>query len=168
VECTKVIYSQPLNINLKQNNMLDDIDLQIIRSLQQNGRTKRNELADKIGLSIPSVSERMKKLEDNKIIEGYYAKVNRQAFGLDILAFILVVMDSSKHYKDLIRHVEKHPHILECHSVLGEGSHLLKVVVKNTDALEKLLSEIQTWPGVTSTKTTYVLSTLKETTAINL
>jgi Lrp/AsnC family leucine-responsive transcriptional regulator len=148
--------------------MLDDLDLKLLRSLQQNGRTKRNELAEQVGLSVPSVSERLKKLEDNKIIEGYFAKINRQAFGYDILAFILVMMDSSKHYKDLIKHVEKNPNILECYSVLGEGSHLLKVTVKNTEALEKLLSEIQTWLGVTSTKTTYVLSTLKETTEINI
>jgi len=148
--------------------MLDDLDIQILKTLQLNGRTKRNELAEKVGLSVPSVSDRLKKLEDNKIIEGYYTKVNKQAFGLDIQAFILVIMDSSKHYKDLIKHVEKHPNILECHSVLGEGSHLLKVVVKNTEALEKLLSEIQTWPGVHGTKTTYVLSTIKETTAINI
>jgi len=148
--------------------MLDDPDLKILRTLQQNGRTKRNELAELVGLSVPSVSERLKKLEENQVIEGYYTKVNRQAFGYDILAFILVVMDSSKHYKDLIKHVEKHPNILECYSVLGEGSHLLKVTVKNTESLEKLLSEIQTWLGVTSTKTTYVLSTIKETTSINI
>jgi Lrp/AsnC family leucine-responsive transcriptional regulator len=148
--------------------MLDDLDLKILRTLQRNGRTKRNELAEQVGLSVPSVSERLKKLEDNRIIEGYYTKVNRQAFGYDILAFILIVMDSSKHYKDLIKHVEKHPNILECYSVLGEGSHLIKVAVKNTESLEKLLSEIQTWLGVTSTKTTYVLSTIKETTAINI
>ncbi len=125
--------------------MLDDLDIKILKTLQINGRTKRNELAEQVGLSIPSVSERLKKLEDNKIIEGYFTKVNKQAFGLDIMAFILVIMDSSKHYKDLIKHVDKHPNILECHSVLGEGSHLLKVLVKNTEALEKLLSEIQTW-----------------------
>ena len=148
--------------------MLDDLDLKILTTLQQNGRTKRNELAEQVGLSVPSVSERLKKLEDNKIIEGYYTKVNKQAFGYDILAFILVMMDSSKHYKDLIKHVDKHPHILECHSVLGEGSHLLKVLVKNTESLEKLLSEVQTWPGVTGTKTTFVLSTIKETTSINI
>lgn len=148
--------------------MLDDLDLKILTALQQNGRTKRNEIAEMVGLSVPSISERLKKLEDNKIIEGYYTKLKRQAFGYDILAFILVMMDSSKHYKDLIKHVDKHPNILECHSVLGEGSHLLKVLVKNTESLEKLLSEVQTWTGVTGTKTTYVLSTLKETTAINI
>jgi len=148
--------------------MIDDLDIQILKSLQLNGRTKRNELAEKVGLSVPSVSERMKKLEDNKIIEGYYTKVNKQAFGLDIQAFILVIMDSSKHYKDLIKNVDKNLNILECHSVLGEGSHLMKVVVKNTESLEKILSEIQTWPGVHGTKTTFVLSTVKETTSINI
>ena len=51
--------------------MLDELDLKILRTLQQNGRTKRNELADQVQLSVPSVSERLKKLEDNKIIEGY-------------------------------------------------------------------------------------------------
>lgn len=148
--------------------MIDDLDIQLLKTLQENGRTKRNQLAEEVKLSIPSVSERLKKLEDNNVIEGYYTKVNRKAFGLDILAFIYVMMDSSKHYNELIKKAEKNPQILECHSVLGEGSHLMKVVVKNTEALEKLLSEIQSWPGVTSTKTTYVLSTVKETTSINI
>ncbi|MCZ6703167.1 MAG: Lrp/AsnC family transcriptional regulator [Ignavibacteria bacterium] len=148
--------------------MLDDIDIKILKTLQEKGRTKRNQLAAKVGLSVPSVSERLNKLEEHGIIEGYYAKVNKQSFGLDIMAYIHVVMDSSKNYKSLISNVEKMPQILECHSVLGEGSHLLKVVVRNTQALEKLLSEIQTWTGVTATKTTFVLSTIKETTAINI
>jgi len=148
--------------------MLDDIDKKLLQVLQKKGRTKRNELAKMVGLSVPSISERLKKLEENEIIEGYFAKVKRHVFGLDILAFIYVIMESSKHYKDLIKKVEKHRQILECHSVLGEGSHLLKVLVRNTEALEKLLSEIQAWPGVTSTKTTYVLSSIKETTEISI
>ncbi len=148
--------------------MLDDLDNKLLQLLQQQGRTKRNELAEEINLSVPAVSERLKKLEDHGIIEGYYAKVNRKAYGLDILAFIYVIMESSQHYEDLIKNVEHHRQILECHSVLGDGSHLLKVLVRNTEALEKLLSEIQSWPGVISTKTTYVLSTIKEITVINI
>lgn len=148
--------------------MLDDIDLQILRALQKSGRTKRNELAEEVNLSIPSVSERLNKLEERKVIEGYYAKLNRKAFNYDIMAFILVMMDSSKHYKVLISKVEKMPEILECHAVLGEGSHLLKALVKNTEALERVLSEIQSWQGVLGTKTTYVLSTVKETFEINV
>ena len=148
--------------------MLDETDLQILRTLQKRGRTKRNELAEEVKLSIPSVSERLNKLEDKKIIESYYAKLNRKAFSYDIMAFILVMMDSSKHYKNLISNVEKMPEILERHAVLGEGSHLLKALVKNTEALEKVLSVIQSWQGVMGTKTTYVLSTVKETFEINV
>lgn len=148
--------------------MLDDIDIKILKHLQQKGRTKRNQLAELVGLSVPSVSERLNKLEEKGIIEGYYAKLNRKAFGLDILAFIHVIMDSSKYYNELISHIEEMAQILECHSVLGEGSHMLKVLVRNTESLEKLLSVIQTWRGVTATKTTFVLSTIKETTAINI
>ena len=148
--------------------MLDDLDIKVLKILQKQGRTKRNELAEAVGLSIPAVSERLNKLEEKKVIEGYFAKLNRNAFGYDIMAYILVIMDSSKHYKSLISHVEKLPQILECHSVLGEGSHLLKAISKNTEALEKLLSEIQAWPGVTATKTIFVLSTIKETTEIDI
>src|SRR5690554_2615839 len=148
--------------------MLDDLDIKMLNILQANARTKRNQLAEAVGLSIPSVSERLNKLEENGVIEGFYTKLNKKIFGYDRMAFILVMMDSSKHYKTLITHVEKKPEILECHSVLGEGSHMLKALVKNTEALEKLLSEIQAWPGVVSTKTTFVLSTLKDTTTINI
>ena len=148
--------------------MLDDLDITILKKLQENGRTKRNELADAIGLSIPSLSERLKKLEDNGVIEGYYTKVSRHAFGYDIMAFVTVLMESSRNYEKFFEHVKKTPEILECHAILGEGSHLLKVTVKETKNLESLLSKIQSWPGVTKTTTSFVLSSIKETTSLNL
>lgn len=148
--------------------MLDDMDLKILRTLQRSGRTKRNVMAEQVGLSVPSVSERMHKLEEKKVIEGYYAKLNRKAFGFDVMAFIVVVMESSKHYKNFIASVEKLPQVLECHSVLGEGSHMLKAVAKNSEALENLLAQIQSWPGVTRTITSFVLSTIKETSELDI
>jgi len=148
--------------------MIDAIDNKILNILQLNGRTKRNHIAEEVGLSLPSVSERLKKLEETGIIRGYFAHLNKKAFGYDIMAYILVVMESSKHYKTLISKVEQIQEILECHSVLGEGSHLLKAVTKNTESLERLLGEIQSWPGVISTKTIFVLSTIKETTVLNI
>lgn len=148
--------------------MLDNIDIKVLRILQKKGRAKRSLLAEEVGLSLPSVSERLNKLEEKGIIKGYYTKLNRISFGYDIMAFIFVTMDSSKHYKSLITHIEKIPQIIECHSVLGEGSHILKVIAKNTETLEKLLSKIQSWAGVVSTKTTLILSTIKETTDIDI
>ncbi len=148
--------------------MLDTIDKKILNMLQENGRTKRNVLAEAVGLSLPSLSERLKKLEERGIIEGYYTKINRKTFGLDLMAFITVIMESSINYKELSEHVKETPEILECHAVLGEGSHILKVLVSNTEALEKLLSKIQSWPGVRRTLSSFVLSTIKETTKINI
>ena len=148
--------------------MLDDLDIKILDLLQKNARTKRNEIAEKIGLSLPSVSERLHKLEEKGIIQGYFAKVNRKSFGYDILAYVFVTMESSKHYKSFINKIEKIPEVIECHSVLGEGSHLLKIIAKNSESLEKLLGDIQSWPGVISTKTTFILSTIKETTEISI
>jgi len=115
--------------------MLDDLDIKILNILQENGRTKRSQIADEISMSIPSVSERLHKMEERDIIQGYFAKVNRKKFGYDIMVFILINMESSKHFKTLISKVEKIPEILECHSILGDASHILKVIVKNSYSL---------------------------------
>ena len=148
--------------------MIDDIDIKILNILQHSGRTKRSQIAEEVGMTMPSVSERLNKLEERGFIEGYYTKLNKKKFGYDIMAFIYVLIDSSKHYKNFISRVEKNPQIIECHSVLGEGSHILKAVVYDTDSLEKLLAEIQSWPGVTGTRTSFVLSTIKETTVLQI
>lgn len=148
--------------------MLDAIDIKILNILQNEGRTKRNVIAEEVKLSLPSLSERLKKLEEKGIIEGYYAKVNRKPFGYDLMAFITVFMKSSKKFEELSEHVKETPEILECHAILGEGSHILKVLVKGTEDLEKLLAQIQSWPGVMRTLTSFVLSTIKETTNIKL
>lgn len=147
---------------------LDDIDIKLLEILQKNGRTRRNELADQVGLSLPSVSERLRKLEENGIIAGYFAKVNAKLVGKDITAFIIVYVDSSKHYAHLIDHANAADEVLECHAITGEGSHLLKIRTENASSLEKLLAKIQSWPGVTGTLTSVVLSSTKETVRLKL
>ncbi|MBU2492789.1 MAG: Lrp/AsnC family transcriptional regulator [Bacteroidetes bacterium] len=148
--------------------MLDDLDIKILNLMQENGRVKRNAIAEQVGLSLPSLSERLKKLEEHKIIEGYYTKLNKKAFGYDIMAFLTIVMDSSKNYEKFAHNVSKTPEITECYSVLGEGSHILKVLTKDTASLEALLGKIQSWPGVHKTITSFILSTLKETTKLEI
>lgn len=148
--------------------MLDTVDIKILNILQEKGRTKRNELADAVGLSLPSLSERLRKLEKKNIIEGYFAKLNRQIFGYDIMAFITLIMGSSQNYEELAGHIDETPEIVECHAVLGDGSHILKAIVKDTGSLEALLRKIQSWPGVNRTLTSFVLSTIKETTKLNI
>jgi Lrp/AsnC family leucine-responsive transcriptional regulator len=149
-------------------NRLDDIDLKILELLQLNSRVKRSELAETTGLSIPSVTDRLHKLENNGFIESYNTKLNRKRLGKDITAFIFVVSDSSKSYKDFIGHALQTTEVLECHSITGDGSHILKIQTDNTSTLEKLLSKIQSWKGVHSTRTSIVLSSHKESFQVDL
>jgi Lrp/AsnC family leucine-responsive transcriptional regulator len=148
--------------------LLDDIDIKILEILQKNGRARRNDLAETVGLSLPSASERLRKLEETGIITGYYAKLDAKKLGKDVTAFIRVTVDSSRHFASLIEHANGSDEILECHAITGEGTHLLKVRTENTSTLEKLLARIQAWPGVTGTLTSVILSTSKETTRIKL
>ena len=145
---------------------LDPIDHRLLEILQKNARTKLNEMAQQLGLTIPTISERIQKLEERGFIKGYTTILDAKRLGKDITAFITVSIDSSKHYQMFMERARETEEILECHSVTGEGSHLLKVRADNTNALEKLLSRIQSWPGVLSTKTSVVLSTIKESTVL--
>ncbi len=149
-------------------NGFDEIDIKILDLLQENARIKRNEIGEKIGLSIPSVTDRLNKLEDNGIIEKYLTKLNHKALGKDITAFIFISSESSAHYADFINHVIHTPEILECHSVTGDGSHVLKIRTANTTSLEKLLAKIQSWKGVRSTRTSIVLTSHKESLKFDL
>lgn len=147
---------------------LDDIDLKILEIIQKQGRTRRNDLADRVGLSLPAASERLRKLEEAGIIRGYHARLDHRMLGKDITAFIVVTVDSSKHYATFVEHVQSTDDILECHAITGEGTHLLKIRTENTSSLEKLLAKIQSWTGVVKTTTSLVLSTPKETTVIKI
>lgn len=147
---------------------LDDIDLTILDILQKEGRTKRNVLAEKVKLSIPSISERLRKLEESGVIRGYHTHLEPRNVGLEVTAFIFLTSESSKFYPKIIEQAARKDEILECHAITGQGSHLLKVRTESTATLEKLLSDIQSWPGVVSTHTDVVLSSPKESTVLPL
>ena len=148
--------------------MVDDIDITILDILQRKGRTRRNDLAEAVGLSLPSVSERLRKLEESGIITGYHAVLDHKRLGKDVTAFVFVTIDTSRHYAPFLDHLASLDEVLECHAVTGESSHLLKVRTSNTSSLERLLAKIQSWTGVQGTKTDLVLSTSKETRRIKI
>ena len=147
---------------------IDDIDVRLLEILQYRGRTKRNVLAEQVGLTTPAVSERLRKMEERGVIKGYAAVADARKLHLDMTAFIFVISESSRFYPDIIRYAEKEEEIQECHAITGGGSHLLKVRTHNTASLERLLGRIQSWKGVLSTRTNIVLSSPKETTALTL
>lgn len=142
---------------------IDEIDAKILELLQRDGRMQRSDVAEEVGLSISAVSERMRKLEERNVIEGYTAVVDAKRLRYDITAFIRVSVDGSEHYSNFVDRVAEMDRVLELHSITGEGSHVMKVRTTDTTALERFLSEIQALPGVSKTTTSIVLSTFKET-----
>lgn len=145
---------------------IDEIDAQILTLLQESGRIKRTRIAKHVGLSLPSVSERMRKLHERGVLLSYHAVVDPARLRYDITAFIRVRVEQSVQYAAFTEQTKTLPQIQEVHSITGEGSHILKVRTYNTTTLERLLAQIQAWPSVRSTTTSVVLSTFKETRAL--
>ena len=141
---------------------LDEIDYKLLTLLQQDGRMSQHDLSEAVGLSSPATGERLRKLEERGIIKGFTAVLDPKLLGRDVTAFIAVAIDSSRYYPDFVAQAQQHPEVLECHAITGQGSHLLKVRTRDTSTLERLLAEIQSWPGVHWTTTSIVLSALKE------
>lgn len=145
---------------------IDEIDAKILELLQESGRMKRNAIAEQVGLSVPAVSERMRKLEDRGVLLGFYAVVDAKRLHIDITAFIRVMVDGSERYPSFVKAASALDEVQEVHSITGEGSHILKVRTRNTTTLERLLSRLQAMDGVHGTSTSIVLSTYKETRAV--
>ncbi len=145
---------------------LRDRDRLILTLLQENARLSLSDIAERIGTSVPTVSDHVRKLEEQGVIREYTALLDPVECGLDVAAFIFVDIDSSANYDSFRRQCRQRKDIQECHAITGTASHLIKVRVKNTSALEQLLSTIQQWKGVTRTQTNVVLSTHKETLSI--
>jgi Lrp/AsnC family transcriptional regulator, leucine-responsive regulatory protein len=141
---------------------LDDIDVRILAALQEDCRTPLTRLGERVGLSAPSVLERIKKLEAARVVTGYHAALDARRLGLDVTAFIGVLSSSA----DLIERFEEcitaMDEVLECHHVTGEFTLLLKVKTADTSSLERLISRIRGLDGVSRTETSVVLSTLAE------
>lgn len=145
--------------------MIDEIDKQILNILQEDARIANAEIARQIGLAPSAVLERIRKLEDRGVIKGFETKLDAAALDYGLTAFIAVRTNECCYETD--KFLTAIPEVLEVHDVAGEDSYLLKVRVKNTEHLSRLMRErLKNVPNVASTKTTIVLQTIKETTAL--
>jgi len=146
---------------------MDEVDITIVDLLQADARLTQAQIAKKVGLSQPSVADRIRKLEEQQVVTGYTAKVDPRKLGKDITAFIGVGIEHPKYFDAFARKVMGLEEVLECHRVAGNDSYLLKVRTENTGTLDRLLTEeLRTLPGVTRTQTTIVLCPVKEETRI--
>ena len=140
----------------RQAERLDSTDWRILEMLQLDGRAPLSGLARKIGLSQPATSERVKRLESLGVIEGYAARVNFQAVGLDLLA-IARVRTTFEKLQDCLKLFASMPEILEVHRVTGEDCLILKVLVPKAAQLESVIDRLAKYGSVT---TSIVLSSM--------
>lgn len=138
--------------------MLEEIDAKIADALAVDGRCSYTDLAERVGLSVSAVHQRVRRLEQRGVIRGYAARIDGEKIGLALTAFVsLTPIDAAApdDYPRLLAHLKQ---IEACHSVAGVESYILKVRVTSPSALEALLGEIRATANV-STRTTVVLST---------
>ncbi|HEY4886855.1 MAG TPA: Lrp/AsnC family transcriptional regulator [Myxococcales bacterium] len=148
---------------------MDHIDYRILDLLQRDARTTQVQIAEAVGLSQPSVADRIRKLDQSGVVLGYVARLDARRMGNDIRAFIGVRVSHPRHHEGFTRRIQQIPDVLECHRVAGLDSYVLKVVSRNTETLDDLISgTLRRLPGVTRTTTTIVLATVKETTVVPL
>ena len=146
--------------------MIDEMDRRILSLLQQDARLPNAEIARRVGMAPSATLERLRKLEERGVIQGYECRVDARKLGLGLTAFIFVrTGDTGDH--ETGERLKQHPNVLEVHHVAGEDCYLVKIRVADTEELGRMLrTDFKSISTVQSTRTTIVLGTLKESARI--
>ncbi|WFE28543.1 Lrp/AsnC family transcriptional regulator [Solwaraspora sp. WMMD791] len=137
---------------------MEETDRAIVTALTTDGRVSYTDLAERVGLSVSAVHQRVRRLEQRGVVKGYAARVSYEAVGLPLSAFVAIRPLDPSQPDDAPERLSHLPEIDSCYSVAGEDFYLLLVRVGSPADLERLLQEIRTAANVT-TRTTVVLST---------
>ena len=144
---------------------MDKWDKDILGLLQGDGRMTNVELAERIGLSESPTLRRVRQLEQDGVIDRYTAVVDQRRVGLEVTAFVLVVMEKQPDSSTEAFHekVAAEPHVMECHAMSGSHDYLMKVVARNMDHFSELcMEQILKFPGVQHVESNFSLRTIKE------
>jgi DNA-binding Lrp family transcriptional regulator len=150
---------------------IDDIDMQILAELQDDGRMTNVDLAKKVGLTAPPCLRRVRALEDSGTIRSYHADVDAASLGFTITVFAMVSLksqaeDDLKAFED---HVAALPEVRECHMLNGEIDFILKVVARDLQSFQQFLtSKLTPAPNVVSVKTSLTIRTSKSSPGVPL
>jgi len=149
--------------------MLDEIDRELLQILQRDGRISNAELARRVSMAPSAVFERVRRMEQRGLIRGYGAQLDPRMIERSLLAFVLVRSDEHAGSISTGQALAAVPEALEVHHVAGQDSYLVKVRVRDPEALGRLLREVfGAIPGVRSTQSTIALETMKESWALPL
>ncbi|MDV2078341.1 MULTISPECIES: Lrp/AsnC ligand binding domain-containing protein [Marinobacter] len=145
---------------------LDRLDRKILLELQKHGRLSYVELAERVGLSATPCVERVRRLENDGYIEGYYARLNPQLMGYSMLVFVEISLSyqSRDAFEKFNEAVESLPFMLECHLVSGDADYLIKARITDISEYRALLGDmLLKLPGVKNSKSYIVMEEVKET-----
>lgn len=143
---------------------LSKTDIKILQQLQQDARITNQHLADEIGLSASPTWRKVRKLEEDEVIQGYRAVLNRKKIGLNVMVFVRVTIDS--HSEAEARKFEQEvmalDNVVSCYSIGGDADFLLQVVAADMDAYaEFAMSVIRRLPGIKEMQSMFVLKEIK-------
>ena len=144
--------------------MLEPVDLRILAALQQDGRLTNQALSAEVGLSTSPCWRRVRQLEEDGVIQGYAALLDRRRIGLGVLAFIRVRIDShseteAEEFSDSVRQL---PEVVACYSIAGDSDFLLQVVAPDLDSYADFaMAVVRRLPGIKEMQTMFVLKEIK-------
>jgi Lrp/AsnC family leucine-responsive transcriptional regulator len=149
---------------------LDETDRKILTLLQRNGRMTNAELAERIHLSPSACLRRVRRLEDEGVIEGYVMLVNQEAIGRPTNVFVEIAINSqSEDSLDAFEAaVRACPDVMECHLMSGEADYLLRVVAVDPADFERVHKTLTRLPGLARTRSSFVLRTVCKKTAYEI
>lgn len=119
--------------------LLDAVNVRILEELQQEPRLPMTELARRVGLSSPAITERVRRLEETGVIRGYRLDVNPVALGLPIAAFVRLRPNAGQQLYKIAELAASIPEVTECHRVTGEDCFILKIYLPNLEQLDRVL-----------------------------
>ena len=138
---------------------MDTVDRQLIQALRENGRASYAELGRLVGLSGPSVTDRINRLEQAGVITGYRATVNPASLGFGVTALIGLQLTDAADHEDVAHRLKDLGEVEDCWFIAGDDSYMLKIRAGDVDGLEKTIRRLGSTKGVSRTRTTIVLST---------
>jgi Lrp/AsnC family leucine-responsive transcriptional regulator len=148
---------------------IDDIDLRILDMLQRNGKLSQAKIAGAVGLTTPSVNERIKKMERHGMIKGFVALLDHEKMGLPLTAYVDVALEHPRFEKSFVDDLERLLAVQECHYLAGDFAYRLKVKAASPAALADFIQHrLLAMRGVSRARTCLSLSSKKESTLLPL
>lgn len=146
---------------------MDEKDLQILSILQDDARIGNAEISRRVGLAASAVHERIRKLVERGVIRGFHARLDPDAVGRGLLAFVSVQVDDRLQEETTGAKLARLPQVQEVHHIAGDDCYMLKVRCASTADLGRFLQEeLGAFPSVSRTRTTIALGTIKESLAL--